>query len=125
MKNLGIAIGIVWLLIGFSVATWAVEVQTAGLKPLGYCQLTSITAATKLTTCANGIPAGAEFVLIEAETQNARWRDDGTAPTTTVGMLLITTASTPTLYQGDLTAIQFINATAGTIVDVSFYQFIR
>ena len=35
-----------------------------------------------------GPPNGAGFVLVSAETQSIRWRDDGGAPTTTVGMLL-------------------------------------
>src|SRR5882672_6430716 len=54
--------------------------------PLGYCQLTSLAAATKLSACSGGIPAGATSALISVEGAAIRYRDDGTAPTTTVGM---------------------------------------
>lgn len=84
--------------------------------PLGYQQLTSITAATKLT-----LPAGATAAIITTEAQNVRWRDDGVAPTASVGQLMKTTDS-PLLYSGTLAALQFINATAGTILNVSYYR---
>jgi len=83
---------------------------------LGYQQLTSITVSTALT-----VPAGATCALITAEAQNARWRDDGTAPTASVGQLMKTTDS-PLFYTGNLSAFRLINATGGTIVNVSYYS---
>jgi len=96
--------------------------------PVGYQQLTSFSAATKLT-----VPAGATYALINVEgiagTDSVRWRDDGTAPTTSVGMLVDgTNAATtspqppPFLYAGDLSAIQFIVALGNPILNVSYYR---
>jgi hypothetical protein len=83
--------------------------------PVGYQQLTGMSSATGLT-----VPAGAQFALIVAETQNVRWRDDGTNPTASVGMLL--TTGTTLVYEAGLSAIRFIAATAGAVLNVSYYR---
>lgn len=83
--------------------------------PLGYQQLTAITAATALT-----VPTGARYAVLVAEAQNVRWRDDGTAPTATVGMLL-TTSAPAFIYCGKLSAVNVIAATAGAILNVAYY----
>jgi hypothetical protein len=82
--------------------------------PLGYQQITATGSAFGLTP-----PSGAVFALIQAEAQNIRWRDDGTNPTTTVGMIL--PSSSELQYNGNLTAIKFIAATAGAIANISYY----
>ena len=81
---------------------------------LGYQQITSLSAAATLT-----VPAGATMALIVAETQAVRWRDDGTAPTSSVGMPLATGVSLS--YDGDLKAIRFIQQTASATLNVSYY----
>lgn len=81
---------------------------------LGYQQITSLSSSTALT-----VPAGATLALIVPETQNVRWRDDGVAPTATVGMLV--PANSSMSYDGDLKAIRFIAATSGAILNVSYY----
>ena len=81
---------------------------------LGYQQITSLSASTALT-----VPTGATLALIVAETQAVRWRDDGTAPTASVGMPLATGVSLS--YDGNLTAIRFIQQTASAIINVSYY----
>ncbi len=85
--------------------------------PLGYQQITSLASAAKLT-----VPQGATMAILEAETEAVRWRDDGTAPTASIGMLLET--DTPYEYSGDLSAIQFIATTSGAVLDVSYYQLV-
>jgi len=89
---------------------------------LGYQQITSLSASTALTvpvTDANGLSAKPTIAIITAETSGVRWRDDGVAPTSTVGMPL---ASGVTLqYDGDLTKIRFIQQAAGAIINVSYY----
>jgi hypothetical protein len=85
-----------------------------GSKPLGYQQITSLSAAEKLTP-----PAGASLAVINPETQAVRWRDDGTAPTATVGMLIA--VGDEFTYQGDLSAIQIIEVTASAKLNVSYY----
>ena len=81
---------------------------------LGYQQITSLSSSTALT-----VPAGATLALIVPEAQNVRWRDDGAAPTATVGMLV--PANSSMSYDGDLKAIRFIAATSGAILNVSYY----
>ncbi len=81
---------------------------------LGYQQITSLSASIALT-----VPAGATMALIVAETQAVRWRDDGTAPTASVGMPLAT--GTSLSYDGDLKAIRFIEQTASAVLNVSYY----
>jgi hypothetical protein len=81
---------------------------------LGYQQITSLSSATGLT-----IPRGTTLALIVPETQNVRWRDDGTNPTASVGMPIFVGASLS--YDGDLSRIRFIESTAGATLNISYY----
>ena len=81
---------------------------------LGYQQITSLSASTALT-----VPGGATMALIVAETQAVRWRDDGTAPTASIGMPLA--VGTSLSYDGDLKAIRFIQQAASATLNVSYY----
>lgn len=96
------------------------QITFANLTPAGFCQLTLSGTAAGLSTCTGGIPVGSSNVFIIDETANSRWRDDGTAPTTTVGMLF--SSGTSLSYQGDLTAIQFIAVSGSPVLDISFYK---
>lgn len=87
----------------------------AFLEPKGYAQITTLTAAAGLGT----IPDFAKLVLIQPETKDVRWRDDGTDPTSTVGMVL---AAGETLeYTGDMSAIKLIETAASAKVNLTFY----
>jgi hypothetical protein len=81
---------------------------------LGYQQITSLSASTALT-----VPSGATLALIVPETQNVRWRDDGTAPTASIGMPIFVGASLS--YDGDLKNIRFIEQAASATLNVSYY----
>jgi hypothetical protein len=81
---------------------------------LGYQQITSLSSATGLT-----IPQGTTLALIVPETQNVRWRDDGTNPTASVGMPIFVGASLS--YDGDLNRIRFIESTAGATLNICYY----
>jgi len=84
-------------------------------KALGYQQLTNVSSSTALT-----VPAGTSFVLIQAEAQAVRWRDDGVAPTASVGYPL--PAGSELVYTGsDATLLRFIQQTAGAILNVCYY----
>lgn len=85
-----------------------------GSAPKGFQNVTGLNVAKTLTP-----PVGAAFAVINAETQGVRWRDDGVAPTTTVGMLL--NKDVEFVYQGNLAAIQFIEITASATLNVSYY----
>jgi hypothetical protein len=92
----------------------------SGLKDttrcLGYQQITSLNASTGLTLPTKG---EATYAVIQAESKAVRWRDDGTAPTASVGMNL--TAGQELRYDGDLNAIRFIETAASAILNVSYY----
>lgn len=85
------------------------------LKPKGFQQITSLAASTALT-----VPDGTQLALIQCETQNVRWRDDGNAPTTSVGMLM-TTSSDVLIYNGSLLDIRFIEVSASAKLNVAYY----
>jgi hypothetical protein len=61
----------------------------------------------------------ANFALITPDTNGVRWRDDGTAPTSSVGMPLA--AGVTLQYDGDLSKIQFIESTASAVLNISYY----
>lgn len=84
--------------------------------PLGFQAITSLSTAQSLTA-----PAGATHALVHAETNAVRWRDDGTAPTASVGMYLNTT-DTPFFYSGTLSAVQFIAVSGSPVVNVLYYK---
>jgi hypothetical protein len=89
---------------------------------LGYQRIASLSAATTLTVPtvdSNGLSVKPTLALIVAETQNVRWRDDGTAPTSSVGMPLA--AGVTLQYDGDLSKIQFIEQVGGAILNISYY----
>jgi len=96
--------------------SFGLRTTEAYLAPLGYTQITSLGAAVGLGT----VPDGARIALIHAETQNARWRDDGTDPTASVGMTLV--AGADFLYTGDFSAIKFIETAASAKLNVSYYK---
>lgn len=84
------------------------------MKTCGYLQITSLSSATGLT-----VPDNALVALIQAETQDVRWRDDGTDPTASVGMLI--GAGSTLAYTGDLNEIAFIQVSASAKLNISFY----
>lgn len=88
----------------------------------GYEQITVNTAKglTVPTTAPDGLNAKPVFALIVAEGAAVRWRDDGVAPTSTVGMPLA--VGVPLQYDGDLTKIRFIQQVATGIINVSYYS---
>ena len=80
---------------------------------LGYQQILP-SVSTGLT-----VPPTATFAIIQAEAQAIRWRDDGTAPTASVGMTI--PAGGELRYDGNLNAIRFIEAVALSKLNVSYY----
>lgn len=91
----------------------------------GYQQITSLSSAQSLTVPSiipNGVGMAAKptLALIVAEGQAVRWRDDGTAPTASVGMPLA--VGVPLQYDGDLKNIQFIEQTGGAKLNISYYS---
>jgi hypothetical protein len=73
----------------------------------------SIASVTKLT-----VPTNAYLAEICVETASARYTDDGTTPSSTVGLPVA--AGTCFAYSGPLASLQIIGA--GATMDVSYYQ---
>jgi hypothetical protein len=97
--------------------TGPTSVSDRRLVPVNYEQLTSLGSAAGLTAAKYDI---ADFAIIQAQDQDVRWRDDGTDPTTTVGMVLA--AGTWFTYTGDLSAIKIIETAASAKLNVSYYR---
>lgn len=90
---------------------------------MGYQQITSLSSAQNLTVPSvdpnTGLDIMPTIAIITPETQGVRWRDDGVAPTATVGMPLA--AGVTLQYDGDLRKIQFIEQSGSAKLNVSFY----
>jgi hypothetical protein len=89
--------------------------------PLGYIQITNLSSAVGLGPLTTVIPNDTIMAIIQAEAQSIRWRDDGVPPTASVGMLLAA-GQTFQYTTPDFRLIQFIQATAGAILNVAFYK---
>lgn len=79
----------------------------------GFQQIATLTTAQSLT-----VPAGSRAARIHADTQAIRWRDDGTAPTATVGMRLPVGAEL--YYDGEFSKLQLIEEVAGAKANISY-----
>lgn len=95
----------------------AIPVNTVpyGYTPLGYQQMTNLAAPVPLAP-----PAGATFAVITVSVAPVRYRDDGQPPTATTGMPV--TAGTTFTYSGPLAMLEFVQQTAGAVLDISFYK---
>ena len=90
---------------------------------LGYQQISTLTSAVSLTVPSVDVAGNKQQptrAFIVAEGNSVRWRDDGTAPTASVGMLLL--INNVLSYDGDLSKIQFIQTGAGAKLNVSYYS---
>ena len=98
--------------------------KPAIIKPLGYCQLSVTTSAVQTSTC-SGFPSTATYAVVCNEGTAARWRDDGTAPTASVGQPLGTgTATAPACMAigTTLSTLQWIAESGTATLNFSFYK---
>lgn len=89
------------------------------LQPISFTQITNLAAAQNLPS----IPVGENaqvIAVVQAEGQSVRWRVDGQDPTATVGNLL--QANTERTFDGSLSNLRFIEASAGAILNVNYYR---
>ncbi len=84
---------------------------------LGFQQITSLSSAVGLTIPTEPFVPTRAFIV--AEGNDVRWRDDGTNPTASVGMILI--RNNVLSYDGDLKKIKFIESAAGAKLNISYY----
>lgn len=93
------------------------------MKSLGFQQTVGAAAATGLAALgpSAAIPTGADVAYVQCETNNVRWRDDGTNPTASVGMLLLV-GSILVLTKGQWNSFKLIEVAASATINVTFYK---
>lgn len=107
---------------GVPTNTYIVAQLTGPAGGAGNYQTSQATTSAAASLSAGGIPQGANSVVIRTETQSVRYTDDNTAvPTASVGQL-INASDPPLWYQGQLSALQFIQASASAKLNVNFYK---
>jgi hypothetical protein len=84
------------------------------MNSLGYQQITSLATAVGFT-----LPTGAKKAVVIATDQDLRWRDDGTSPNATTGMLLKT--NTVYIFEHSLQLVKFIETTTSGKLNISYY----
>lgn len=91
-------------------------------KPLGFVQAGNLSVAGNIAVLGNiTVPPGTGYALVQAVTQNVLWRDDGSVPTASAGMV-ISAGGDPVGFTGSqIKTASFIQATASAILNVSFY----
>lgn len=90
--------------------------------PTGYQQITSLSASSATTVT---VPATSTYCALMVEIEPIRFRDDGVAPTATVGMPVPITTSTGAaqiIQTSGLSQWEIISQTAGATVDISCYK---
>lgn len=97
-----------------------VQTRDGYRETLGYVQLTGISTAKSFSDLSVTIPDGTTLAMIQPESQNIRWRDDGSNPTSSVGMIVV--ANDILYYTGAMSAIKFIEVSATAKVNVTFYK---
>ena len=91
----------------------------SGLKSIGFQTLRLFAGATSIT-----IPQGTEYALMTVESGPARWRDDGTNPTTDTGMNLVVSGQPFVYYPSGagLSSMFLIQGSATTsVVNITYY----
>jgi hypothetical protein len=95
--------------------------------PLGVRQLTAPVASADASAAKNaaattvGIPAGTDFaIIVNGSANDARWTDDGVAPTASFGILL--KAGAALSYDGDPNKLKVIRTGASdAVLDIACY----
>lgn len=85
-----------------------------------YQQSTSLSTSTAAALPSLPSNPGAGSALISVEGAAIRWRDDGTAPTSSVGQPI--SAGQAICYAQDLGAFQMIGQTGSPTVNVTYYN---
>lgn len=127
MRRIGVCgavLGAAFLLAG---GAWGQTVRQAPYtyQPLGYCQMTSVATAKALATanCTTGsVPTQVNNAIAEICVSGAaiRYRDDGTAPTASIGIPVA--AGNCFQYSGNIPGLQIIQQAASATIDATFYN---
>ena len=82
----------------------------------GFEQVTGLSSAKALT-----VPKGARYAVISVSAQSVRYRDDGTDPDTSTGVIL-TVANGPYFFSTHLQNLRFFEDAASAVLDVAYYS---
>src|SRR5687768_12491937 len=91
-------------------------------RSAGYAQYTALAAAIALSAApSTGVaaPIGAYSCYLQAEVQDIRFRDDGTAPTAAIGFILYA-GDPPLLFEGNIDNLRFIEVAVGAKLNVMY-----
>ena len=108
---------VVPVLFGAGSSQYSLRTVDGTLRPVGFRPLTDLSSATSIP-----LVSGASLVLIQAESQNLRFRDDGIAPTTSVGFQIFA-GDTLWYNAADLTDGQLIEESASGKANLLFYSY--
>jgi hypothetical protein len=99
-------------------AAWAcaARAQIAGHASAGATQTLTLSGTAQSLT----VPSGTVWATVCLETANARWRDDGIAPTAAVGQPFV--AGQCMQYAGPFNTFQLIAQTGSPVITVSYYR---
>lgn len=98
-----------------------VGTYTLERKPKGFRTLTAGSTAVELSDSTGGIPKGATRAIISVADDAIRWRDDGTAPTATVGIYVAANASIELPSKEAIEAFQAIRVSTDAELNIAYY----
>lgn len=105
---------------GVPTGTYIVS-QTSGTTGGAGVYVTSgATTSSAASLTSGGVVRGSTSAYIQIEAQAVRYRDDGAAPTTSVGMPIPAAGSL--LYAGTLSAVRIIEVTSGAKANILQYR---
>jgi hypothetical protein len=106
---------------GATVGTVIVSQISGTPGGAGTYQLSASNTTSSAAVTTGGIPPGATMAFLQAEVADIRYRDDGGAPTTAIGNLIV--HGIPGIfYAGTLSQLQFIGASGSPLLDIAFYR---
>jgi hypothetical protein len=105
---------------GVTAGTYIVSQTSGTTGGAGVYVTSAATTSSAQSLTAGGIPRGATLAYIQAESKNLRYRDDGAAPTTGIGVQIAAGASI--LYAGTMSALRFIEESATAKINILFYR---
>lgn len=88
----------------------------------GTYKLSATNTASSASVTSGGIPPGATMAFLQAETADVRYRDDGGAPTASIGNIVVHGAGGQIFYAGTLSALRFILLSGSPLLDILFYR---
>lgn len=106
---------------GITAGTTIVGQLSGPIGGAGTYQLSTTNTASSASLTSGGIPFGATMAFLQAETADVRYRDDGGAPTASIGNIVVH-GIPGILYSGNVGALRFIALSGSPLLDIAFYR---